>query len=151
MKYKRPSIEIACEVCGAVVVRERRMVSRAKREGRKITCSHACARPRSDKFGFYHWTTRKRAKIKNLEFNLTTKFLEKLFQEQQCKCALTGIEMTLNSIYSKEKSLFHASLDRLDNSKGYTQDNVQFVCLGINYMRNSVSLNHVKEFLSSLR
>lgn len=41
----------------------------------------------------------------------------------------------------KEKKTLHgsASLDMIDSSRGYTEDNVQWVCLGINYMKLNYS------------
>ncbi len=47
-----------------------------------------------------------------------------------------------------EKTPNRASLDRIDSSKGYTKDNIQFVCLIAQYAKNSwhsdVILNFAK-------
>lgn len=75
-----------------------------------------------------------------------------MFQRQAGKCALTGLPMHLNSATKtlSDKSLRYASLDRLDNAGGYTIDNVQFVCLGINYMRNTASLEEARDFIRDI-
>lgn len=57
----------------------------------------------------------------------------KLFEKQNRKCALTGEELT----FSKKNNEYDgtASLDRIDSSKGYTLDNVQWVHKKINMMK----------------
>ena len=56
------------------------------------------------------------------------------------KCALSGIEIkfiTSNSEYcSKEQT---ASLDRIDSTKGYTLDNVQWVHKAVNNMKMNLT------------
>lgn len=61
--------------------------------------------------------------------------------------------MNMNSCLKSgnEKDLFYASVDRIDNTKGYIEGNVQFVCLGFNYMRNSVTLEKAIEFIRKLK
>jgi len=43
-----------------------------------------------------------------------------------------------------------ASLDRIDNEKGYIKGNVRFVCLGINYMKNRRADSEVFELLDKI-
>lgn len=78
------------------------------------------------------------AKSRNIEFNLTLSFLDKLYTKQEAKCALSGIDLILFPIRrgkNKSRSEVTASLDRIDNTKGYTEDNVQFVHKAINLMK----------------
>lgn len=65
----------------------------------------------------------KRARRDGMEFNLSTDFLHKIWEKQNGICALTGVEM--GRIGSKWLS---PSVDRIDSDKGYTEDNVQWVC-----------------------
>ena len=103
-------------------------------------------------YNYYTTTTRSNAKAKNLEHNLTPEFLEYLFKKQNCKCSVSNIDIHLRTSKSIcDKSLFQASIDRIDNSKGYIIENVHFVALGINYMRNTVDLDEVKNFIYSIK
>jgi hypothetical protein len=71
------------------------------------------------------------AKSRSLQWGLTLEQLDDLWARQKGRCALTGIRMshTTNDPYKM-------SLDRIDNSRGYTPDNVQFVCACVNFMKN---------------
>jgi hypothetical protein len=86
--------------------------------------------------------TKNRAKKskKVLEFNITLEYIKQLWEEQQGRCALTGIPMVhplrKDGKNVKEKSLFSGSIDRIDNDKGYIVGNIQFVTMGANYLKN---------------
>ncbi|MCK9428949.1 MAG: hypothetical protein M0R17_02925 [Candidatus Omnitrophica bacterium] len=69
----------------------------------------------------------KKAKIRNLEFSITIEDAYKKFEKQQGYCALTGLPITLGY-----KKLSTASLDRIDNSIGYTLSNIQWIHKKIN-------------------
>lgn len=81
-----------------------------------------------------------RSKLKNIEFNIDTDFIYELYEKQNHKCAISGIEMT----YKKEKknhserNLFNISIDRIIPGLGYTKDNVQLVC----NITNTIKLNY---------
>jgi hypothetical protein len=73
------------------------------------------------------------AASRNLKFNITQKQLWDLFLLQKRKCKLTGVEIKFASRFnSKDKT---ASLDRIDSSKGYSINNVQWVHRDINQMK----------------
>jgi hypothetical protein len=72
---------------------------------------------------------RKTAKRKNNSFELTLEDIESWEQ----KCFYTGIELTF------EPHKFNSiSLDRRDNSKGYSKDNAVFCCNYINKMKSDL-------------
>lgn len=89
-------------------------------------------------YGTHFGSILKRATKKNIEFNLTVEFLWNLFLKQDRKCALSGIELSLQGKEVK-KYKETASLDRIDSSKGYTEDNVQWVHKIVNLMKQSLS------------
>lgn len=93
---------------------------------------------------------KKRAKKKCIKFDLTRDFILSLNSEQNGKCAITGIKLNWNGqdrAIKKGLSPFNrASLDRIDSSKGYTEDNVQLVADFVNRMKYQLSK---KELLSS--
>jgi hypothetical protein len=70
------------------------------------------------------------AKIRNLEFLVSMEFLWELYLKQGAKCALSGLDIKLKLIDWKGKGTrkdITASLDRIDSTKAYTEDNVQWV------------------------
>lgn len=90
------------------------------------------------------------ARARNIEFNLDHEFLWALYQKQEGKCALSGLELKLELNYmnsSTGKSTFidpkpvTASLDRIDSTKGYVEGNVQWVHKAINLMKSSLIEN----------
>lgn len=82
---------------------------------------------------------RRKAKERGLCFEVSSEELWRLFVEQKGKCALSGLEITLsreiNHQNNLNRKLITASLDRIDNSKCYTIDNLRWVHKDINLMR----------------
>ena len=58
------------------------------------------------------------------EHDLTVHDLSSLFYEQNERCALIGIKINPEHIFIQRHPLA-PSVDRLDNNKGYTKDNIQ--------------------------
>lgn len=59
-----------------------------------------------------------------------------LFLQQNRKCALTGLPLTFANEYGSNNSRYRtASLDRIDSSKGYDKENVQWVHKRVNKMK----------------
>jgi len=87
---------------------------------------------------------RRKAKERTLPFEITAEQLWELYNQQQGLCALSGIPITLTTIVNKQhnldKTLMSASLDRIDNSKGYYIDNVQWIHKTLNAMRRQYSI-----------
>ena len=80
------------------------------------------------------------ARNRHLDFNLTIEFLDELFRKQNYSCALSGLPIDISPRKSKEETT--ASLDRIDSSKGYYHDNVQFVHKHINIMKSKYELDY---------
>lgn len=71
-------------------------------------------------------------RARRLEFTVTITELWELFVAQRRLCALSGSPLH----FGTTKAPATASLDRIDSSKGYTPDNVQWVHKDINMMKN---------------
>lgn len=79
--------------------------------------------------GKYLGKIKRSAKQKGLEFNLDLVFLYELYIRQGGKCSL--------SMVSIDFDVNKASLDRVDSTRGYTKDNVQWLHKHVNIMKNS--------------
>lgn len=75
-----------------------------------------------------------KAKDRNLSFTISIEEAWQLFLNQNRKCALTGQELKFDSINRSTKNKT-ASLDRIDNKKGYEIENIQWVHKDINWMK----------------
>ncbi len=76
------------------------------------------------------------ARIKQLDYNLTSDYLDKLLEEQDFRCNLSGVELTFGLTTNKKIT---ASLDRIDSKLGYIEGNVQWLHKDVNYMKQEYS------------
>jgi hypothetical protein len=76
----------------------------------------------------YHYSAaRKSANKRNIGFYITEESIVNLWKKQKGKCALSGIEMTLTHGTSAAMNPTKISVDRIDNSLGYVDGNVQLI------------------------
>jgi len=73
--------------------------------------------------------SRKRARDKQLEFNIDKEWVDMKLSNGICE--ITGIPFVYEA-----KSPFTPSIDRIDSLKGYTKDNCQLVCKIYNFAKN---------------
>lgn len=140
--------EVSCPSCSRSRIIKRK--DHAKSHVNKICkfCSNKNNHPQGEYKGFrISWWNKYRlsALSRNLEWNLSIDDGVNLFEKQNGLCALTGISLVVKGDFTD----ITASLDRIDNSKGYTKDNIQFVHKEVNMMRGSLSLKRFIE-LSNL-
>lgn len=83
--------------------------------------------------------SRKSDKKKGLENNLTKEFIELSFKEATYSC-----------LYCEEKEL-KLTLDRIDNSKGHLQNNVNVCCIRCNFFRRDMPYDAWQLILPGLR
>jgi len=137
---KRFRVKIKCSKCdnievvlkAAILSKEKTKCSYCKDEGLKtdLICITSLK------------TIKRNAEKRNLEFNLTGEYLSDLFILQNKKCALTGIELNLISTAIRTKyHLNTASLDRINNNKGYIEGNVRWVHKSINQIKSDLEDN----------
>jgi hypothetical protein len=91
-----------------------------------------------------------RASKKGFDFDIDAEFLTEMLTDSGYKCAVTGIEMNLFSSGRKKANPFKCSLDRIDSSKGYTKDNVRFVCWAVNQMKADRTDEEFKFWIDTL-
>ncbi len=94
-----------------------------------------------------------RDKRKKNGCNLSTEYLKNLWEEQKGVCPLTGWQLKLpagTDIAWIEPSPSNASLDRIDNSKGYVEGNVRFIAYMANIARQSFSDEQLIDFCKAV-
>lgn len=98
--------------------------------------------------GTYFTYLRAKAKERNLEFSVSKEYLWNLFLKQNKKCALSGVDLVIsNKLIGTntsgkriDRTEHTASLDRIDNTKGYVENNLQWVHKILNGMRRQYSI-----------
>lgn len=68
----------------------------------------------------------RRAKQRDYEFTITIEQIWDIYIAQDKVCALSGVPIDFKGT---------ASLDRIDNSRGYVRENIQIVHKDVNYMK----------------
>ena len=92
---------------------------------------------------------KKNAKVRNLEFKISIEDVWKQYIKQNRKCALTGMPIEFSCVrpwYNKTT----ASLDRIDNSKGYIEGNIQWVHKKINVCKWEYSIEEFVDMCKSV-
>lgn len=149
-KFDNHSKEKVCECkcdCGNIMVTRGRNL----RSGHKLSCGCLQQRCNSNHYAWRGykeisksiWTSitkgcKRGSRI--LEFDITIEQGWDLFISQDRKCAISGINIEFpykSRQYDPSKRT--ASLDRIDSSKGYTIDNVQWVHKIVNNMKQALS------------
>jgi hypothetical protein len=86
---------------------------------------------------------------KNKKFifsNISLDIINKLQSNQLNKCALTGIKLIWQT-----RNPHQASIDRIDSSKGYIEDNIHLVILPINLMKLDYNIGDFKNILQIIK
>lgn len=114
---------------------------------KKVSTCKSCLKNKNNVLNNIVYGSKTRAKSKGLIHNISKSDIITLLEKQNNKCALSGIEMSLDTNKSINRYLppNRMSIDRLDHSKGYTLDNIQLVCWNINILRGKMDL---QEFLN---
>lgn len=112
---------------------------------RKLFCCFMCGRNQYVPVQWHkgiHMTYWKRierkARERGLELNISVDYIWNLYEKQNGKCALSGMDIKLDRTHrtnSKIQSQNTASLDRIDSTKGYIEGNVQWVYFDLNFMK----------------
>lgn len=88
---------------------------------------------------------------RGIEFGVSMEYLWGLFNQQSRKCALSGLDITLDQQYStscrkgRKELTQTASLDRINNNVGYVAGNVQWVHKEVNIMKLDHNQDHFIE------
>lgn len=127
-------------------------ILRREKFGRDKSCG--CARFKSGKSNIHFqgyeeihkgkWTSYIRnAKIRKIEFSISIEYAYSIYLKQNKQCAISKLPIIFWE--NATKKICTASLDRIDNSKGYIEGNIHWVHKKINQIKMDMDL---KEFIS---
>lgn len=158
-----PRVVLVCAGCRSPV--ERPAIYRPKSlEHRAVYCGNPCRAPSPRKGGtalspFRFFTygpkhNKNRGSARGRPSELSSEYLQKVWFAQGGICPLTGWALVLPSV-GKNKwpdghSPRNASIDRVDQSRGYIRGNVRFVALIANYARHSWADSDVLSFAEAV-
>jgi len=85
---------------------------------------------------------KRRAKNKNIPFDLTYKFVIDMWNDQEGKCSLTKLPLIIPTKRNNGRANpFSPSIDRIDCNLGYTKNNVRLLCYIVNVALNQYGDN----------
>ena len=171
------TITLTCDTCNKEFEKVRGEYNRKVRQGKtKFYCSLKCSSRRPEnvarmlQYEGHRWTTEtcpsktldeyskfrpflKLCRQRNKDFDLTLEYLKELWESQNGVCPFTGFELEARTYDGKSDNPLNirsASVDRIDNSKGYVKGNVRFVSVMFNFARNTFSDEEVIEFAQAV-
>jgi hypothetical protein len=166
---------LRCPVCENDFERNKKEYNRSQKFGRPSYCTRSCSGKAhirnlgeycgkgrlenlvlrtTDQYTPFRYFLRsiKRREYRKGKSDIDLKYLKALWDTQYGICPFTGWELVLpeGSSVRKNKSTKRASLDRIDNLKGYVKGNVRFIAIIANYCRNNFSDNELKLFCEAV-
>ena len=81
--------------------------------------------------------------------DVDVEFLLKLLDDQNWKCALSGVKMT--AVWGEGRLGTNISIDRIHNDRPYTKDNIRLVCLIANAMKGKMKDEELIEWCRRIR
>lgn len=151
-KDKRIMYKVRCE-CGREEIKRKDHVLK----GRVTLCKRCASKVTASKYpppvrrtgheglsGTHYLSIKFGASRRSIPFDLSAQFLWELYLKQDRLCAITNLPIILVNATSKSNpdwKVITASLDRIDNTKGYTKDNVWWVHKTMNQLKNNMSMS----------
>lgn len=144
-RRKAKKINCICKICG----------KNYQCTVRSITCSPECRAKAQVERSYKYLNNNPRAYILHLIKKPKRKHLDiermlELLKKQNGKCALSNIKMTFKKIPNINKIHTNLSIDKIDPSKGYEIENIQFVCAIVNIMKLNLSVNEFIDWCNKI-
>lgn len=116
-----------------------------QRKGKESKSWNGCG----DISGRMWYSILEKAKQRNLDVEIDINDAWEKYESQGGKCAMTGWSISLSSNKGSYK-FKTASLDRIDNSKGYTKENIQWLHKDVNWMKGRFDSDRFKEICKAV-
>jgi hypothetical protein len=171
------TVKVVCAGCGCEFDKRVADYNRTERRGARHFCSLSCSVaysnksvPRGgvsnfhslrgnlvDEYSPFRWFVL-RAKQRSANWtrggaDITIEYLKEIWDNQHGICPWTGKSLVLprsTTGWSDLHTWNRASLDRIDNSKGYVKGNVRFVSLMANFIKGRFSDEEIVEFCKAV-
>ncbi len=85
---------------------------------------------------YIHRNSKKRARLKEIEYDLMPDIIEDMMKVGAWRCAVTNMSFDFTPVKNGVRRPWFPSLDRIDSDKGYTRDNCRVVCIAANTAMN---------------
>jgi len=93
------------------------------------------------------------AKNRGIPFSVSIEYLYDLFNEQEGKCDYTGeyifLPINVRQLRGEDNENI-ASLDRIDNDKGYEVGNLHWICKRINFMKHTMQEDYFMSWVKKI-
>lgn len=131
-----------CTVCG-VTKKLSEFPAHSKRGYYKRSCKD-CHRAKAASYKYsspenylYSRLGRQNKGASQVEVKIKKEDLKELWEQQQGKCAVTGMHMTYYPRAQRNSTGLNASVDRIDSTDIYRKGNVRLVCSKVNMMKGA--------------
>lgn len=130
-----------CSICKVVKLSNEFYRNNTTSTGIRTICKTCFELEMKENYQLYLWRgLKQRARTRNLEFNLVPKDI--ILTEI---CPILGVPL----VYRGKQHSFNASVDRINNSKGYVKGNIIVISKKANTMKNDASFEQLKSFCSN--
>jgi hypothetical protein len=156
-------LTLICSACGVSFQRrEREYRKQLKKNKTETFCSRKCSNQEkfawNDGLATFRWYTNvaySRRRSTGKEVDITPEYLKEIWDSQNGRCPITNWELQVPIGLNKwdknaRYKVNNASMDRIDNKKGYVIGNVRFVALIVNLARNIFTDEEVIEFAKAV-
>lgn len=86
----------------------------------------------------------------NPNTDIDRKFLKDLILKNDERCIITGVKFDYSNQFNSYHNPLAPSLDRIDSTKSYYKDNVQFMLVSVNRMKGDLPDEDFKQLLKVL-
>lgn len=102
------------------------------------------ARKRRDPVRVLYWSVKTRARKKGREFDMSLEFFKEMFKPM--RCTITGIKLKFAEEGAKHDPIM-PTIDRIDNDRGYVEDNVRLVSWAYNRAKSNLTDEELEKIL----
>lgn len=167
-------VKVNCANCNEVFNKTLGEFNRANKNGWQHCCSRSCSislknkgsfgnpniskysnnrRDENTNFKYFIWAATSRKKDRQKECNICVGDIKDQWNKQRGKCPYTFWQLKLPDNcrgWKGGQPIDGASLDRIDNSKGYVKGNIQFVAAMANFARNKFEEEDLIKFCKAV-
>nr|QBK92908.1 MAG: uncharacterized protein LCPAC403_00420 [Pithovirus LCPAC403] len=153
-----------CYTCSVVMSVLKFCINKQLVSGRASSCRNCTLSNEADSIStlekFVHLlfkSTERKIKKTKLEISITEELIIIRYHNQNGLCARTKKKMTYFKTYDPNRKTrmtdvnqYNLSIDRIDSSKGYIEDNIQLVCAGYNFMKLDIEQSVVTKICKDI-